>query len=290
LGVEDSAKNISRMITNQIIKGAIPFIERQTISIVSSLDTDGNVWISLLVGDFGFTKVVHPSEIYFDTSKIRSVASDIFYNNIKNVPKIGTLFIELATRRRIRINGDVSLTKEKITIDVAESYPNCPKYIQQREIEASEFHNQLTSERIIGSKLTAAQKDWIQHADTLFVGSAGLDGKLDASHRGGPKGFVEIIEDGVLRIPDYQGNNLYNTLGNLTENPKGGLLFIDFQNKRTLQLTGEVSIALDQNNQEELEKSTGTGRFWYFKINKWIETKNHHSIDWNFISYSPFNP
>ncbi|WP_459209658.1 pyridoxamine 5'-phosphate oxidase family protein [Aquimarina rhabdastrellae] len=290
LGVIDVAQNISKMISNQIIKGAIPFIERQTIAVVSSLDPQGNVWISLLIGDFGFTKVVHPKEIYFDISQIRSVTNDIFYTNIKKVPKIGTLFIELATRRRIRINGDVLQEKEKITVNVTESYPNCPKYIQQRGVEKSEITNELHSSQSFGTKLTASQKEWIQNADTMFVGSAGLDNKLDASHRGGPKGFVEIDQDDILSIPDYQGNNLYNTLGNLTENPKGGLLFIDFKNKSTLQLTGEVSMVFDQNSHEELDKSTGTGRFWYFKVHKWIETKNHHTVDWNFISYSPFNP
>lgn len=291
LGVEDVAEKIGNMIGNTIIKGAIPFVGRQTISIVSSLDLDKNVWISLLVGDFGFTKVVNPSEIYFDIEQIRSAKNDIFYSNINATPKIGTLFIDLATRRRIRINGDVSLEKDKITVNVIEAYPNCPKYIQQRDIEKSELINELSVEQSSGTSLTTSQKEWIEDADTMFVGSAGLDGKLDASHRGGPKGFVEIIDEDVLKIPDYQGNNLYNTLGNFTENPNGGLLFIDFENKKTLQLTGEVSMTFNQDvHQEELDKSTGTGRFWFFKVNKWIEIHNHHAIDWNFVSYSPFNP
>ncbi|WP_394746694.1 pyridoxamine 5'-phosphate oxidase family protein [Spongiimicrobium salis] len=290
LGVADFAGKISKMITNKIIRGAIPFIEKQKMAVATTLDTAGNVWISLLVGDFGFTKVVNPSELYFDRAQIRSTPTDIFYSNILEIPKLGTLFIEFATRRRIRINGHVMMENDKISVHVEESYTNCPKYIQQREIELSDPHSGPKIEQRSGSVLTDSLKDLIQGADTLFVGSAGLDGKLDASHRGGPKGFVEIMEDDILKIPDYQGNNLYNTLGNLSENPKGGLLFIDFENKKTLQLTGEVSMAFHQNSQEELEKSTGTGRFWFFKINEWIATKNHHAVDWNFVSFSPFNP
>ena len=288
LGVEAIAKQIGNMIGDKVIRGAVPFVEMQTTSIVSSVDADKNVWISLLVGDLGFTKVVNPTEVYFDLGKIQSTKNDIFYDNIKETAKIGTIFIDLSNRRRIRINGDVSLEKDKITIHVEEAYPNCPKYIQQRDIEQSEIVDELNIEQSTGVALTSSQKEWIQNADTMFVGSAGLDGKLDASHRGGPKGFVEIADENLLKIPDYQGNNLYNTLGNFAENPKGGILFIDFENKKTLQLTGAV-ITMDFNS-KELDKSTGTGRFWYFKVNKWIEISNHHTVDWNFVSYSPFNP
>ena len=288
LGVEAIAKQIGNMIGDKVIRGAVPFVEMQTIAVVSSVDSDKNVWISLLVGDLGFTKVVNPGEVYFEIPQIHSTKNDIFYDNIKVTPKIGTLFIDLSNRRRIRINGDVSLAKDKIIVHVEETYPNCPKYIQQRDIEKSELNNELTVVQSSGVALTPSQKEWVQNADTMFVGSAGLDGKLDASHRGGPKGFVEIVDKNLLKIPDYQGNNLYNTLGNFAENPKGGMLFIDFENKKTLQLTGEVT-TMDFKS-KELEKSTGTGRFWYFKINKWIEINNHHAIDWNFVSYSPFNP
>ncbi|WP_324028351.1 pyridoxamine 5'-phosphate oxidase family protein [Maribacter sp. BPC-D8] len=121
-------------------------------------------------------------------------------------------------------------------------------------------------------------------------GSQGNDGKLDASHRGGNPGFVEILEDNTLRIPDYVGNSLYNTLGNFIQNSNAGLLFVDFENKKTLQLTGEVTIIHDQNSTEDLKKTTDTGRFWTFKIKEWVLTENQHNVDWEFTGSSPFNP
>ena len=65
---------------------------------------------------------------------------------------------------------------------------------------------------------------------------------MNASHRGGPPGFVEVVDDRTLRIPDYVGNSMLNTLGNLTVNPHAGLVVLDFGPNRTLQLTRRAEI------------------------------------------------
>ncbi len=113
---------------------------------------------------------------------------------------------------------------------------------------------------------------------------------MDASHRGGAKGFVEILENGTLKIPDYKGNSMYNTLGNFLLNPRAGLLFIDFQAGITLQLSGTASLLFNQSAGEDLQKTTGTGRYWLFETKEWILTEQHHQADWEFIDFSPFNP
>ncbi|NIJ44932.1 hypothetical protein FHR24_001371 [Wenyingzhuangia heitensis] len=290
MGVDHIAHKAIKMISNEIIKGAIPFIEKQTMAIVSSQDKEQNVWISILLGANGFVAVPTPSSLTVNLTKIVSDKKDVFYKNIQQHTQIGTLFIELATRRRLRVNGVLTVNGENINIKVEESYPNCPKYIQQRDVQSPINAKQNSSIQKHGNVLTDAQKDWILKADTLFVGSAGLDGKLDASHRGGTPGFIDIIDDNILKIPDYKGNNIYNTFGNFTENSKGGVLFIDFENKSTLQLTGTSKIIHNLSNKDDLSKSGGTGRFWFFKIDKWIETQNHHNSEWSFISYSKYNP
>ena len=278
------------VITNTIIRGAINFIEKQPMAIVSSVDKKQNVWASILIGEHGFVEVPDANSISIDTNKVYSNKKDIFYNNVSNNSPIGTLFIELVTRRRFRINGTTSLDNKKIGVDILEAYPNCPKYIQQRVI-----HNPDTFENVVsimqeGDYITNDIKDWISSSDTFFLGSQSNDGRMDASHRGGNKGFVEIVDDNTLKIPDYPGNSLYNTLGNIVQNGKSGLLFIDFENKKTLQLTGHSELMFDQTSESDLEKTGGTGRFWTFKASTWIITENQHQVNWEFTSYSPFNP
>lgn len=290
LGVRQIAENIGRSFSNEIVKGAIPFIENQTLVIVSSVDLEGKVWTSVLLGEPGFVKVASQDELYFDLTKVYSDKEDVFYTNIGLHPQIGCLFIELSTRRRYRINGKTELVGEKVQLKVLEAYPNCPKYIQQRTQKQPENLKAIPTIKKEGKVLTGVLKHWILNADTLFVGSSGLDGRMDASHRGGPIGFVELLNGNTLKVPDYRGNNLYNTFGNFTENPKGGVLFIDFEQNKTLQLTGSSKIVTDLNSKEELAKSGGTGRFWFFTIESYKETQNHHSADWDFISSSKYNP
>lgn len=278
------------VITNTIIKGAINFIEKQPMAIVSSRNLLGEVWATVLIGNFGFTKVPHPNAVVFDKNMITSNPNDIFFENITLTDHIGTLFIELDTRRRFRINGKCKLKESKIEVTIDEAFPNCPKYIQRRMISLPEHFNISAPITMEGNELTLNEKNWISNADTFFVGSSSGSGKLDINHRGGKPGFIEILDNATLKIPDYQGNSLYNTLGNIVQNPNVGLVFTDFIKKQTLQLTGKAELFFDQNSEADLAKTGGTGRYWIFKTKRWILTKNHHDVQWEFLDYSPFNP
>lgn len=290
IGEVQIANRNGSVITNTIIKGAINFIEKQPLAIVSSKSREGEIWISLLIGDFGFTKVPDPNSIVFHRDSITSNHDDIFYENILHHAQVGSLFIELDTRRRFRINGVCSLRGSVIDIRIEEAYPNCPKYIQRRVISLPDYFQKTASTTVEGSYLTEAERIWIHNADTFFVGSCSGEGKLDASHRGGNPGFIEILEDGSLKIPDFSGNSLYNTFGNIFQNPNVGLVFIDFEKGQTLQLTGKASLLFDQLSESDLLKTNGTGRFWIFNTSRWIQTIDHHKVDWKFLEYSPFNP
>jgi hypothetical protein len=72
---------------------------------------------------------------------------------------------------------------------------------------------------------------------------------VDVSHRGGKPGFVRVDIDGgrgVLTIPDFRGNFMFNTLGNLAADPRAGLLLVGFEHGGTLQLSGRARIEWDQ--------------------------------------------
>ncbi|MES2462963.1 MAG: pyridoxamine 5'-phosphate oxidase family protein, partial [Armatimonadota bacterium] len=97
-----------------------------------------------------------------------------------------------------------------------------------------------------GRKLTSAQADWIEQSDTFFIASVHPEGGADASHRGGSPGFVRVDPDGrTILFPDYSGNAMFNTLGNIDATGKAGLLFINWQNGDLLHISGDARILWD---------------------------------------------
>ncbi|MBI5039672.1 MAG: pyridoxamine 5'-phosphate oxidase family protein, partial [Gammaproteobacteria bacterium] len=139
-----------------------------------------------------------------------------------------------------------------------------------------------------GSLLTPDQQTWIGQADTLFVASAHPEYGADASHRGGKPGFVEVMSPRCLRIPDYAGNSMFNTLGNFECFPHAGLAFVDFEHGRLLQLSGRPAIRWDV--ADSYRRTGGTGRFWDLEIEAWQESKLALQLNWEFLDYSRFNP
>jgi uncharacterized protein len=286
-GEESTALRNGRMVSDKIIPGATKFIENQPFFIISSRDVAGNVWTSILTGAPGYVKVADEHTIVLYPQLMYSNLRDIFWNNIQRNPKTGLLFIELSTRRRFRVNGTLERNTDTITLSVEQAYPNCPKYIQTRRI-TMEQKPSGESVSIEGSALTEELSSLITAADTMFVGSSNNLGEMDASHRGGLPGFVQVMDNSILKIPDYAGNSMYNTFGNFVLQPKAGLLFIDFTQHRTLQLTGRATITWK--DEQAAVETGGTMRFWTFSIEKYILLRNMENIHWNFIDYSPFNP
>ena len=287
-GEQEIAKRVGRVISDKIPRSAFEFINNQPLVVTSSIDVDGNIWSSIHIGHTGIVTVLDEHNVQINISKILKSNSDPFWENIKENKNIGMLFMELTTRRRFRLNGSISSINENIFVSVAQAYPNCPKYIQRRELEISGSDKGQNGSISTGSSLNDNIKEWISTSDTLFVGSSDSNSNLDSSHRGGNPGFVEIVDDSTLKIPDYPGNSMYNTLGNFVSNPKAGLLFADFNKFKTLHLTGDAEIIWGEKDSEE--KTGGTMRFWKFYISKWIQIDSLDNINWKFVDFSPFNP
>lgn len=286
-GEQTIAERNGRMVTNKIIPGAINFIEKQSFFITCSKSNTGEITVSALAGKEGYVKVRDESTIEIDKALVCSNPHDRFWLNITECKSVGFLFIEPATRRRFRVNGSIISVEDKLTLFIDQAYPNCPKYIQQRYIEWVEMPI-YNGNPITGSALNADLKNIIESADTLFVGSCNTDDDMDASHRGGMPGFVAIKDERTLVIPDYAGNSMFNTLGNFIVNPRAGLLFIDFHNKKSLQLFGDTEIIWNKPDNELI--TGGTNRFWILHIKKWILMENLKGFDWKFAEYSRFNP
>ena len=141
---------------------------------------------------------------------------------------------------RARVNGTLlSAGPAGLTLEVEQAYGNCPQYIQQRVLTPAEHSGRAPAQRRPG--LTAEDGDLISRADTFFVGSAHPARGADASHRGGPPGFLRVAGD-QLWWPDYSGNNMFNTLGNLATDARTALLVPDFGTGSTVQLSGTATV------------------------------------------------
>ena len=81
--------------------------------------------------------------------------------------------------------------------------------------------------------------------DSLFLATATADGQPTIQHRGGPKGFVRILDKNTLAFADYSGNRQYITQGNLSENPKAHIFVMDYAHRRRVKIWGEARVVDD---------------------------------------------
>ncbi|HEY0820192.1 MAG TPA: pyridoxamine 5'-phosphate oxidase family protein [Rhizobacter sp.] len=242
-------------VMGQVVRTWMPEQHRELFCklptlLVGSLDAQGQPWASILHGTPGFISA--PDERHLRIAA-RPLPDDPWQPALGTpLGLLGLLGLEPQTRRRNRMNGSVvALDGGGFTVEVDQSFGNCPKYIQARTPQPIE-RGMPPPAQAAGPHLGDAALELVRHADTLFIASAsrtprahaGAEG-VDVSHRGGPPGFVHVdTQDAktVLTIPDYVGNRFFNTLGNLAVNPRAGLLFIDYHAGHLLQLTGDAEL------------------------------------------------
>lgn len=219
------------------------FFSQLPFLVLAGADAAGRHWVTLLDGPDGF--VGSP-----DAKTLTVVAEpdpqDPLAASLKGGTDIGMLGIELATRRRNRLSGTFRADGTGYAIDIRQSFGNCPQYIHERAWRR--VPRSAAPAAIRSDALSDDQAARIRAADTLFIGT-GQRGETDhasngydASHRGGEPGFVAVTDATHLRIPDYAGNNFFNTIGNLLENPRIGLVFVDFETGGLLHVSGRASI------------------------------------------------
>jgi predicted pyridoxine 5'-phosphate oxidase superfamily flavin-nucleotide-binding protein len=86
---------------------------------------------------------------------------------------------------------------------------------------------------------------FLSETNSLYFATASADGQPYIQHRGGPKGFVKILDKTTLAFADYSGNRQYITQGNLTENPKAHIFVMDYAHRRRVKLWGEARVVDD---------------------------------------------
>jgi uncharacterized protein len=244
LGIQaQMAEQGRRVIRDYLLDQHRQFFAQLPYILVGTVDAAGCPWTSILTGPPGFLQSPDERTLQITAQPLfGDPLSDILTDGID----IGLLGIELHTRRRNRLNGAVrNVQADRVTVEVRQSFGNCPKYIQARRFEWQDQASRTLPSAVPIGSLSAADQALITAADTFFITTAHHGepaGGVDVSHRGGKPGFVRIDADRTLTIPDFVGNFYFNTLGNLEVNPLAGLLFIDFAQGDRLYLTGRAEV------------------------------------------------
>jgi predicted pyridoxine 5'-phosphate oxidase superfamily flavin-nucleotide-binding protein len=276
-------KELGSARTGSIITpAAATFLGEQPFIIVGAEADD--VWATMLVGPPGFVRALDERTAVIDAVPR---PQDPLHGQFSAEQEISILAIELPTRRRLRVNGRARAVGDRLVVRTDQVFGNCPKYIQQRVMISAAGPAVEDHETYAGSALTSRQQDWLAGTDTFFIATAATGLGLDASHRGGSPGFVRVLTDRRLSWPDYVGNSMYMTLGNLELNPAAGLLLIDWDRGNSLQLTGRAEVDWDPARAATMP---GAQRVIDYEIDRVIQVDAASPQRWRLVSTSPFNP
>lgn len=237
MGVREEAEPLGRGFSPEIPPPVADLLRSQRVVVAATVDGDGRPWASLLTGPAGFVKAVDETLVHL---AVGPRAGDPLAENLRSRPDLGLLIIDLATRQRIRVNGRGMVSPDGLFLLAERVYGNCRKYIQKRRILGARTTEPGRMGR--SATLDPAVSAFIEASDTFFIATWHPAGGADASHRGGRPGFVRVLDGGTLEFPDYPGNNMFNTLGNLAGHPHVGLLFADFETGDLVQIAGGARI------------------------------------------------
>jgi predicted pyridoxine 5'-phosphate oxidase superfamily flavin-nucleotide-binding protein len=232
------AEHLGRSIRNTVPSVAASFLAERQLLVVGAADGVGRMWATVLTGEPGFVSVP-------DERTLAVAASPRPDDPLAGVLRgrapasVGTIALEPATRRRMRVNGVAEGGPFGLALHTEQVFANCPKYIQKRRPVRHAPATEPGPARW-SAELSTAQQVFVATADTFFLATADAEGHVDASHRGGLPGFVEVLSENRLRWREYAGNGAYMTLGNLELNPRAGLVLPDWDTGDTLLLTGEA--------------------------------------------------
>lgn len=259
VGVRERMSEVgSRVIRSYMPEQHRQFFTQLPFLIAGTVDGAGQPWASVLAGPAGF--ITSPTPEQLAVQALPLVHDPLAQTLVSGAP-IGLLGIEPHTRRRNRMNGVVGrLDARGFSVQVIQSFGNCPQYIQAREPEYVGADGNAALALHCADLLDDAAMELIQQADTFYIATAHPaarahagtvpDGPeraqgVDVSHRGGKPGFVRVDGLGMLTVPDFSGNLFFNTLGNITVEPRAGLLFIDFLTGDLLQVSVRAEIIWD---------------------------------------------
>lgn len=267
-GVLATAERVGRIVRREIPEVARGFAAGRRFVILGAADAEGCVWATVLHGEPGFLSVPADDRLRVDA---RPWPGDPLAPALEGETDVGLLIIDPPTRRRMRVNGRARpMGARALEVLTREVYSNCPKYIHPREVLLAPAPDEQAVVTERGAVLTPGQAARLGAADTLFLASRHPVAGADVSHRGGEPGFVRVTAPDRVLIPDYSGNMMFNTLGNLAADPRVGVLVVDFDSGGTLQISGRATIVWDA---PALASFPGAQRLLELTIDGVVETR-----------------
>ena len=285
--IQEKAGVAERMdaVGRRNVRAAMPdqhraFFAQLPFIVAGSVDPGGAPWATIVAGGPGFIASPAPDVLAVGA---RLDPDDPASGGLREGDVVGLLGIELHTRRRNRLNGIIrTSTREGLQVMVDQSFGNCPRYIQPRDVAVVRDFSQPSTFSVENStSLDAAARAAITAADTFFVASfADREGRrqVDVSHRGGTAGFVSVGADGTLTVPDFAGNQYFMTLGNIWLNGRAGLVLADWGTGDLLQMSGDAAVVLDS---PEVAAFAGAERLWTFRPRRIVRRRDALPLRWS---------
>ncbi|MFZ3470188.1 pyridoxamine 5'-phosphate oxidase family protein [Streptomyces sp. 4.24] len=276
VGVREHAVHVGRSVTPYIKDVAAAFLEQQPHLVVGAADAGGRLWASMPTGAPGFVRATGPDRI--EVAGGVPEGDPLAEALAAEGTRIGTISLDPRTRRRMRLNGTVASARGGFAVAAEQVFANCPKYLQKRQPVQLAAEGAGVVRR--GDALTPDQERAVRAADTFFVATTAEEDGVDASHRGGMPGFVEVLSPSELVWPDYPGNAMFLTLGNLLADPRAGLLFPDWESGALLQLSGRAEPEFGPHGERRVR----------FRVDAVVESSHPGRLLWSAPEYSPANP
>jgi predicted pyridoxine 5'-phosphate oxidase superfamily flavin-nucleotide-binding protein len=233
-GVAERAAGMEEAFETEMPEVAAEFLAAQPWIVLGAADRDRRMWATVLYGRPGFVSVPEPSSVHIAAEPL---AGDPLTDALAG--PVGGLALEPGTRRRMRLNGTAWSTGTGVSIELEQVYSNCPKYIATRHVVGVAAPAPV---RHAGAALDDTAAELLAGADTAFVATRGPDSGADVSHRGGNPGFLRVVDEHTIEWPDYVGNSMFNTLGNIAVDPATGLTVVDPETGTTLYITGRATV------------------------------------------------
>ncbi|KAI9926841.1 hypothetical protein ASPWEDRAFT_121344 [Aspergillus wentii DTO 134E9] len=260
--------------------GAKFLLGRSPLLALGTVDKEGRPWSTIWGGKEGFAGPTTESTIGIRTPvdiKYDPVAGSLLPVSVQDettedIEKmVSGLAIDFETRKRVKLWGkkiagsrspagqdldtDGGADSAQLTIKIDASLGNCPKYLNKKHIVPAVPDPKLISS---SPQLSPGAIDLLSHADCLFISSYGTV-DMDTNIRGGPPGFIRVASNepsgAVVVYPEYSGNRLYQTLGNLQTTPLAGFVIPDFETGNALYATGRAEVLVGKDAAAILPRS-----------------------------------
>ncbi|TLD31383.1 hypothetical protein PspLS_02385 [Pyricularia sp. CBS 133598] len=241
---------------------------------VGALDADAQPWTSIWAGEPGFVRAIAPDVVGMRSlvDKAHDPVAGVLFGDLADGEvysdpnatgsgrPMSALAIDLETRDRVKVAGRLvagvrsagaggKVGDVQLAMAVTESIGNCPKYLNKKGIRLHVPEPELVSDAL---PLPAHALEILERADMFFMSTSDGRGDMDTNHRGGPPGLLRVVSNGeddagvVLAYPEFSGNRLYSSLGNLHVNDKVGITIPDFGTGDAMYLTGTARLLVGE--------------------------------------------